>query len=110
VLAGVISAVLLLATWMTERFGPSAVSVATATGALADFHAAAVAVATLVDRGDLGLSAALVAIALGLATNTVGKLLVALAGGGPRFSGRLLLLFLPVTAAVAAGLWAALPQ
>jgi uncharacterized membrane protein (DUF4010 family) len=104
VLAGVISLVLLLATWMDERFGPAGTTAATATGALADLHAAGVAVATLVREGKVGVDAAIAAIGAGLVTNTVGKLVVATVGGGARFAGALALCFLPAAVAVAAAL------
>lgn len=104
VLAAVISGVLLLAAWLTDRYGSAAVSVATATGSLADFHASAAAVATLLRDGDIGMAAALTALGLGLITNTCGKLVVGTVGGGGRFAGLLLLLFVPVAAVVAGAL------
>lgn len=104
VLAAVISGVLLLAAWLTDRYGSAAVSVATATGSLADFHASAAAVATLLRDGDLEMSAALTALGLGLVTNTCGKLVVATVGGGRRFAGLLLAAFAPVAVVLAVAL------
>jgi uncharacterized membrane protein (DUF4010 family) len=104
VLAGVISLVLLLATWMEERYGPAGTTLATATGALADLHAAGVAVATLVREGKVSVEAAVVAIGAGLVTNTAGKLAVAAVGGGLRFAGGLALCFLLPALGVTAAL------
>jgi uncharacterized membrane protein (DUF4010 family) len=100
VLAAVISLVLLLATWLTETRGAAGSVLAAAAGSLADVHAAALAMATLVDRGSLDVPSATLAIAAGLATNTCSKLVASLVAG-PRFTATLLLLFLPVGAALA---------
>jgi uncharacterized membrane protein (DUF4010 family) len=103
VLAAVISCVLVFAAWMTHRYGSGAATLATGAGALADVHAASVAVATLARDGEVAAITALHAIGLGLATNTVGKLAFAWVGGGHRFALRLLGLLVPVALAVAAG-------
>jgi uncharacterized membrane protein (DUF4010 family) len=103
VLAAVISCVLLFAAWMTHHYGSGAATLATGAGALADVHAASVAVATLARDGEVAVVTALHAIALGLATNTVGKLVFAWVGGGHRFALRLLALLVPVALAVAGG-------
>jgi uncharacterized membrane protein (DUF4010 family) len=103
VLAAVISLVLLLATWLTETRGAAGSVLAAAAGSLADLHASALAVATLVDRGVLDLHDAVTAVAAGLATNTCAKLAASLVAG-PRFTGALFLMFLPVAVAVAVAL------
>jgi uncharacterized membrane protein (DUF4010 family) len=102
-LAAVISCVLLFAAWMTHHYGSGAATLATGAGALADVHAASVAVATLARDGEVAVVTALHAIALGLATNTLGKLVFAWVGGGHRFALRLLALLVPVALAVAGG-------
>lgn len=104
VIAGVISGVLLLATWLDHRYGASGATLAAAIGSLADTHASAVAVATLAHRGELAVSTAVVAVGIGLATNTVSKLVAALAGGGLRFGVATLLWHLPAVAVVALGI------
>jgi uncharacterized membrane protein (DUF4010 family) len=104
VLAAVITSVLLLAAWMDDQFGGAGAVVATATGALADLHAAAVAVATLAKDGVVSGSVAEQAIGLGLLTNTLGKLVAAWVGGGPAFARDLFVAFLPAAVVVAATL------
>jgi uncharacterized membrane protein (DUF4010 family) len=104
VLAGVISLVLPAAIWLQDRYGEGGAVAATATAALADVHGASVALASLVHEGEVSLSAALLAIGAGLATNTLGKVVVAAVAGGLRFAGLLLLLFTPAVIVVTAGL------
>jgi uncharacterized membrane protein (DUF4010 family) len=103
-LAAIISAVLPLALWLQDRYGAAGATAASATAALADVHGASVAMATLVHSGDLPLATAVVAIGAGLATNTLGKVLVGAAAGGARFAGALLLLLLPAVAVVGVAL------
>ena len=103
-LAAIISAVLPLALWLQDRYGAAGATAASATAALADVHGASVAMATLVHSGDLPLATAVVAIGAGLATNTLGKVLVGAAGGGARFAGALLLLLLPAVVVVGVAL------
>ncbi len=102
ILAAVISGVLLLATWLNETYGAAGALLATSTGALADFHASAAVLATLVRDAEISLDTALLALGLGLAVNTGSKLVVALVGGGARFTGLLLACFVPVGLVVAA--------
>lgn len=104
VLAAVISLVLLLSAWMTDEFGSGAVPLIAATSSLADFHASAAALATLVAQSTIGMELALFSVGMGLVTNTIGKVVVATAGGGLRFGGTLAALFVPVAAVVAVAL------
>lgn len=76
-LAGIISLVLPLAVWLEQRYGAAGSVAATAAGALADVHGASVAVASLAHDGSVTVATAVLAIGFGLATNTVGKLVVA---------------------------------
>lgn len=101
VLAGIISLVLPLAVWMEQRYGTAGSLAATATGALADVHGASVAVATLAHDGRVSVSTAVLAVSLGLATNTLGKVVVAAGAGGPRFALALAGCLTPAIAAVA---------
>lgn len=100
VLAAIISVVLPLAVWMERRYGTAGSLAATAAGALADVHGASVAVATLAHDGRVPVGTAVHAIGLGLATNTIGKLLVASGAGGPRFALGLAACLAPAVAAV----------
>jgi len=104
VIAGVISGVLLLATWLEHRYGASGATLAAAIGSLADAHASAVAVSTLAHDGELAVTTAVAAVGIGLATNMLSKVTAALAGGGVRFAVATLLWHLPAMVAVAAGI------
>ena len=104
VLAGIISAVLPLAIWLEQRYGAAGAVAATATGALADVHGASVAVASLAHEGTVPVNTAVAAIGAGLATNTVGKILVAAAAGGLRFAVVLAACLLPAAVVVTAAL------
>lgn len=108
VLAGIISVVLPVALWLQDRYGAAGALAASATAALADVHGASVAMATLAHSGDIGLATAVAAIGAGLATNTLGKVVVGAAGGGFRFAGALVLCLLPVVAVVSLALALAL--
>lgn len=100
ILAGIISTVLPLAIWLEHRYGAAGSVAATAAGALGDVHGASVAVATLAHSGRISVDVAVLAVFAGLATNTVGKLAVALAAGGWRFALGLLGWFAPVAVTV----------
>ena len=100
-LAAIISLVLPLAIWLEDRYGAIGSMVATAAGALADVHGASVAMATLVHTGQVSMGTAVAAIAAGLVTNTLGKLIVATVAGGPRFAAALLACLGPAAVVVA---------
>jgi len=102
ILATVISLVVVLATWMQDRYGAAGATVVAATGGLADAHATAVALAGLAHEHQLTVSAAVLAIALGLATNTGSKVVAAATVGGVGFALRILLLHVPVAVVVGA--------
>jgi uncharacterized membrane protein (DUF4010 family) len=101
ILAAIISAVLPLAIWLEQHYGAAGSVAATAAGALGDVHGASVAAATLAHAGRVSTETAVLAVFAGLATNTLGKLTVALAAGGWRFALGLLGWFAPVTVSVA---------
>lgn len=101
ILAAVISGVLPLAIWLEQRYGAAGSVAATAAGALGDVHGASVAVATLVHTGRVSVDTAMTAVLAGLATNTVGKLVVSVVAGGTRFAVELLACFAPVVVVVA---------
>ena len=106
ILAAVISLVLLLATWLNQRYGASGALIAAAAGSLADTHASAVAVSTLARQGTVTVSLAVTAVAVGLATNTGSKVAAAAVTGGRSFAGSVLLWHLPPALAIAAVLLA----
>jgi uncharacterized membrane protein (DUF4010 family) len=98
-LALVISAVVLLGSWMQDKYGASGAIAVAATGGLADAHATAVALAGLAHQHQLSVAAAAGAIALALATNTLSKIVAAGIAGGWAFGARVLgLHFLPAVA------------
>jgi len=98
-LALVISAVVLLGSWMEDKYGASGAIAVAATGGLADAHATAVALAGLAHQHQLSVAAAAGAIALALATNTLSKIVAAGIAGGWAFGARVLgLHFLPAVA------------
>lgn len=102
VLAAVISLVVVLATWMQDRYGAAGATAVAATGGLADAHATAVALAGLAHDHQLTVTSAVLAIALGLATNTGSKVVAAAVVGGGGFALRILLLHVPVALVVGA--------
>jgi uncharacterized membrane protein (DUF4010 family) len=106
ILAAVISLVLLLATWLNQRYGASGALIAAAAGSLADTHASAVAVSTLAHQGTVSVSLAVTAVAVGLATNLGSKVAAAAVTGGRSFAGSVLLWHLPPALAIAAVLLA----
>lgn len=101
-LAAVISLVVVLATWMQDRYGAAGATAVAATGGLADAHATAVALAGLAHDHRLTVTAAVLTIALGLATNTGSKVVAAAVVGGGGFALRILLLHVPVALVVGA--------
>lgn len=103
-LAAIISAVLPLALWLQERYGVAGSMMATAAGGLADAHGASVAMANLVHTGQVSPATAVAAIGAALASNTLSKLVVAWATGGPRFAALLLGCLAPAAAVVVAAL------
>lgn len=103
VIAAVIAGVLLLATWLNDRYGASGATLATVVGSLADAHASAIAVSSLARADEVSVNLAVVAIAWGLLVNTGSKTVAAIAGGR-RFSLEILLWHLPAIAAFAATL------
>jgi uncharacterized membrane protein (DUF4010 family) len=88
VVAAILTATLLVATLLQQRFGSGAAVVTAAVAGLADAHGTALAMASLVPDGDLSRRTALVAIGAALGTNTIVKMVVAIAAGGPSFGRR----------------------
>ena len=71
---------------LREQFGQSGIIAAAALGGLADAHAAAVSVAALVAAGNAAPNDAVLPILAGLSTNTVSKMIFAVASRSPRYA------------------------
>lgn len=85
-LAGTITLVTVLSAAAAEAAGSAGVRVAALLGGLADTHAAAIGVASVVAAGKLEAADATLAVLAALTTNTVSKIVFAFIGGGPRFA------------------------
>lgn len=99
-LAAFITLATLISAIAAEWFGAAGVAVAAALGGLADVHATAIGIAALVAADRLSAVEAVPPLLYALTTNTVTKLALALAAGGPRFAlpvGAGLLLMLSAT-------------
>lgn len=88
-LAVLVSAVTVLSAALQAWFGRTGLWVGAAVAGFADTHSAAVSVASLVAAGKLPVEDAAVPILCALTTNTVTKLVVAVAAGGTRFAARI---------------------
>ena len=87
-LAGVLTLALLVGRWVVDVIGPGATMLASGAAGLADAHAGALAAATLHQRGEIGLSPALLGVGAALSTNTVTKCVLAFTAGGRQFGWR----------------------
>jgi len=94
--------VLIASAALNAWFGKSGVLIAASVAGFADTHSPAVAVASLVATGKLGVEQAVVPILAALSTNTVTKLSLAIASGGRRFAAQLI----PGLVLVVASAWA----
>lgn len=104
VLAGMLTLALLVGRWWSAVLGPKGVVLAAGGTGLADAHAGAIASASLFRQGQVGLAAALLAVAASLAANTVTKCVLAFAAGGREFGLRYTAVVAPVVALVVGGL------
>lgn len=102
-LAAIIAAVLFVAGALNARFGETGVLAAVAIAGFADTHSAAVSAASLVAAGKLALAESPVPILVGLTTNTISKIVVAVSSGGWKFARRVV----PGLLLVIASGWAA---
>ncbi len=94
-LAGVLTAALLLARWAADRFGASGAVFAAGAAGFADAHAASLAVVTLHAQGDIPLGTCLTSIAAAVGTNTLTKVILAFTAGGRAFGRRFLVGVVP---------------
>lgn len=99
VLAGVLTAALLLGRWIVDVAGARATLLATGAAGLADAHAGALTAATLHRQGQVGTSIALLGIAAAICANTVVKCALAFVAGGRRFGWRVVAGLVPATLA-----------
>lgn len=101
VFALTLSAILVLSAALSDRFGAAGSIVAAALAGLVDTHSAAISIASLVASGHLRPDEAVLPILAGLSTNTVAKLVFALASGRRDFVVRVI----PGLFLVAAAAW-----
>ena len=97
--AGLITTVLLLSAALNLWLGKAGVLTAAAVAGLADTHAAAVSVASLVSAGKFTAQESVLPILAALTANTVSKIIVAISSGGRSFAMRIVPGLLGVIAA-----------
>jgi uncharacterized membrane protein (DUF4010 family) len=97
-----LTAVLLVSAAMREWFGEAGAVVAAGLAGFADTHAPAISIAAMVDSGKMTPQNALIPILAAFTANTITKVVVARAAGGPAFAIRVI----PGLLLVAAGAWA----
>lgn len=88
IFAATVTAVLFLAALLEQRFGSAGGIVGVALAGFADAHSSSISAATLAEAGAIDDATAVFAILLAFSTNTVTKIAVAWATGGPRFALR----------------------
>jgi uncharacterized membrane protein (DUF4010 family) len=103
-LAGILTAMLVLAALAEHTFGRSGAVITISAAGLADAHAGALTAASLSSRGTLAPGTAALAAMAAVGVNTLVKLALAFAAGGRRVCATLAALFAGPIAAVAAGL------
>lgn len=103
----VLGTVITTARWISDHLGDQASTAAAAAAGFADAHAAALAVASLVEDGTVGQATAIGAIGAALATNTITKVVAAFVSGGRRYALGFCAALAPATAVVAVGFWLA---
>ena len=84
--AALITAMLVLSAALNAWLGAAGVAVGAAVAGLADTHAAAVSVASLVSAGKMPASGAVLPILAGMTTNTISKAVVAVSSGGRAYA------------------------
>lgn len=104
VFALTVTTVMLVAAIVHRRLGNTGLVVALALAGLADAHAAAISMASLVATGQVGSADAVLPILAALSTNTLAKAIVAFSTGGVAFGLRVV----PGLIVVLAAAWGAL--
>lgn len=102
IFAGTLSVVLLISAALRHWFGEAGAIVAAALAGFVDTHASAISIASLVATGRMEPSECVIPILAGFTTNTVTKVIVAVAAGGRAFAIRVV----PGVVLVAAAAWA----
>jgi len=82
--------ILIASAALREWFGETGVTLATALAGFVDTHAAAISAASLVATGKLRAVDAMIPILVGLSTNTISKVIFAVASGGRSFALRVI--------------------
>ena len=100
-----ITAILFFCAFLNQRYGNRGLYLGAALSGLADTHATAISIASLVSAGKLTPGSAVFPIVLGLTTNTLTKVVVAFAVGGYRFASRILPGLIAVVLAALLGVW-----
>ncbi|MDP1943032.1 MAG: MgtC/SapB family protein [Polaromonas sp.] len=103
--AAVVSVVLVVSSALSDWLGARGTLLAAGVTGLADAHATAASVASLVQAGKLPLNAALWPIVAGLSTNSLMKAAVAFHAGGNAYAARIVPGLVLVIAAVWLGVW-----
>lgn len=101
-LAAILSMIVLIAAALRQAFGENGVIVGAAIAGLADTHAAAVSVASLVASEKMPAGEAAIPILAALSTNTISKIVVASTSGNRAFAYRVV----PGLVLLIAGAWA----
>ena len=104
--AALLTVTLVVSTIFARRLGSTAVVASSAVVGFADAHSPALAAASLTSEGVISQSVAVKAVGIGLATNTVTKIALAIAGGGVRFGVRFVRLLSLGAVIVGIALWA----
>jgi uncharacterized membrane protein (DUF4010 family) len=99
ILAGVLTAALLLGRWIVDVAGPRAALLASGAAGLADAHAGALTAATLHRQEQISTSIALIGVAVALSANSCVKCVLAFLSGGRRFGWRVAAGLVPSSAA-----------
>lgn len=86
VFAATVSAILLTSAGVNRWLGSAGLAVATGIAGLADTHSAAISVASLASAEKISVPNAVLAILVGLTTNTITKAVVAMTTGGRGFA------------------------
>jgi uncharacterized membrane protein (DUF4010 family) len=85
----IVAALLVLVAALNHWLGSQGVLLSAFLGGFVDAHAAAASVASVMNRADMGLNAATWAILVGVTSNALMKLIVALQSGGPKYAWRI---------------------
>lgn len=104
-LAGVLALVSLISAGLSQAYGQAGLAAATALAGFADTHAPAVSVAALVGSGAIAVDTASLPILLAMTTNTLSKIIAAVASGDKQYWWRVVPGLLLVVGAAWVGWW-----